>query len=249
MQVSFETWHVYGTDRMYPLASPWNIKSSNFSEPLDTNFEFEMKKGKEIQSFLEARFWQCKRIWFHDDVMPRIKQKVSSDSWRWQHFMNVTKQQVHDRLNLEGGQIFEEQSEFDLTWDAINFSIPDIVSAIEDNELWRYDSTRKMLRWPKKNNKQQRIRLYWYRTYSDIPSCEVLDYTFYVKRLQDDSPTITLIHESMMDQQSRVRKLFELQWLHPEVIVLFHDGEKISWAHHWWKDPRNEELKEELRIL
>ena len=247
MTISFETWHVYWTNRVYPLRNPWDTSSADFSMPLDPSFEFEMQKGKQIQGFLEPYLGWCQRIWFHDDMIPRILQNASSSNWwRWQYFMNATKQWVYDRLAQDRITNIQEQNEYDLISEAESNSIPEILNSVRTNDVWRYDHEKSMLRWPRVNKKQQKIRLHGYRTYKNKPSCEVLDYTFYKKRLMMSSPTVTLIHESMKDQQSRVQQLFLLSWETPEVIVLFHDGESITSSEYCWQDAQNQLLSEKL---
>lgn len=163
--------------------------------------------------------------------------------------MNATKQQVHDRLATDGINKVFEQNEFDLISCAQDNSIPNIISAVKNRDDWRYIENKRQLRGPKKNKRQQKIRLLWYRDYLDIPSCEVLDYTFYVQRLKMSSPTVTLISESMWSQQERVRTLFALQGKFPEVIVLYHNGETIVASEYWGKNQDNLKLSQQLENI
>jgi hypothetical protein len=237
---SFETMHVYGVDRPYSILEPWHPRSVNFNDPQNKVFETELRIGQQIQKYLEWKFWSVQRLWFHDDVYPRMQQKVSQDNWpRWEQFIQVPPEQVKQVLErqwIPRSDVYV-QNEFDLTWEATETSIPEIIESVKHSDTWRFDSEKNMLRWPNvkvwKKKKQSRIRLKWYRDYDDLPSCEVLDYTFYKKRLEMSTPTITLISENMRWQQEKVRQLFTLRWESPEVIVMYHDWEKIINGDYW----------------
>ena len=199
---------------------------------------------KKIQDLLGIKWHNTQRIWFHDDIIPQMEKKLSQDSWRVQHFMNATKQQVYDRLaqdNIFKGD-FLEQNEYDLITEAEEKSIPEIITKVQKWGTWRYQKDKKSLKWPRRSN----IRLYWYRKWNDIPSCEVLDYTFYKKRIRLSNPTITLIHENMRGQQRKVHQLFQFSWSKPEIIVLFHDGERLTDYSYWGESDENEALWKEL---
>lgn len=98
---SFETGHIYGTDRPFPILKPGQPETVDFDNVQDPVFDLEMQLGLRIQKYLESNFSEVKRLWFHDDVAPRMKQKISVDSSRWEHFIQVPPEQVKQILELQ----------------------------------------------------------------------------------------------------------------------------------------------------
>ena len=244
---SIETWHIYWRGR--PFNGSW--MTPNYSNINDKNFVFEIQQSIEIRNFLEKLWNNPEIFWFHDDILPRIAQKTSEDTWRCELFIQQTAEFAMWFIeNQHPNTPISRIQEYDLINEACKVSIPEVVWRANDLLDWQYDEEKSTVKWPriKKWNKnvQQKIRLMWYRNFDDIPSCEILDYTFYKMRLSQTSPTITLIHENMKSQQSKVQKLFEIMWEKPEVIVLFHDGTSITERKYWWENIENEELWEVL---
>lgn len=217
-RISIETWHLYGVERAWK------------------EFGSEMALAQQIESQILNWNHEVSRWWFHDDVLPRLEQVRSTDSWRWQLFMNRAKESAISAL--EGGKTtYKIQNEYDLIRRALDESIPEIAGGLEEWGWWEYEEEKRIVQENidgMSQRKKKKIRLMWYRQHSDIPSCEVLDYTFYKKRLLDSPLTITLIHEDMQDQQTRVKQLFQMQNKEPRIIVVFHDGAKVTKWEYWW---------------
>jgi len=193
---SLETGHIYWTSRPFSIWQPWYPETVNFDDIQDPIFYAELLLWQKIQTYLEWKFSAVKRLWFHDDVDPRMKQKASIDTARWEQFIQVPPEQVKQILELQWIPRTDLiiQNEYALIQEALDISIPEIVESTSYNDIWRHDAEKNILRWPNtkvwKRRKQSQIRLLWYRNYKDIPSCEVLDYTFYKKRLEMSTPTM-----------------------------------------------------------
>ena len=229
--ITLETGHVY-----------WILSSTRppFQQEKNAHLNFELDLWKKIERYLFDQWYTIDRVWFHDDVIPRISQKESLDSWRWELYIQRTRSVVLNQLKESTIWNISIQGEYELISAAIYESIPQIINSTHENQDWSHNLESNELKWPrirvdwKRKKQQQKIRLMWYAGYNNIPSCEVLDYTLYNKRLEQSPLTITLIHEDMKTQQSKVHTFFEIQWIKPEIIVLFHNGENICSWEYWW---------------
>lgn len=221
--ISIESGHIYGIDFPY-WHTPWipnEICESDIKLP-DTIFELQL--SVKIKNFLLS-LWEenIVQYWFHDDIIPRKAQERSDDSARWQHFLNRPREQI---IAILKGQEVIIQNEFDL--------IP------KGQELIQKIVGTRLKIWAEK------IKIRWYQWNNSLPSCEVLDCTFYIKKLENADITITVIPSYMKPQQERVRKLLEHFWKEKEIIVVYHSGQKIIEVEYWGNTDFGKQIKEKV---
>ena len=223
MKISLEAGHIYWVDFPY-WHTPWVPKEIQESGIRLPDTIFELKLSVKLKNFLLS-IWKGNIIqyWFHDDIIPRKAQEKSNESARWQHFLNRPREQITAILKE---QEFIIQNESDL--------IPDGEKLIQE------------ILWTKVKIWTEKIRIRWYQWDNSIPSCEVLDSIFYIKRLEISSLTITIIPSYMKPQQERVRKLLEYFWKRKEIIIIYHSWEKVTEVDYWGDISFNKEIKEKV---
>ncbi len=243
MKISVESGHIYWLE----LPSQWNhSKQMTIDDFSNTDFWFELEISLKIDAILRKEWHTTERIWFHDDIIPKMSKEWSRMGlFYWRVLERIY--EVLDSISIsQENRDFVEKSEYNLIPKAKNISIPEIIESIKNNNEWSYLFDNSTIKWPRLNKKQQKIRLKWYREYLNIPSCEVLDFTLYKERLEESDVTITVLPEHMRGQQNKVRKLFQLTKNVSDIIVLFHNWITISSSEYWWSNQKIANIHEHL---
>ena len=239
MKISVEAWHIYGLKLPIKWSHTECMAIQDFS---GTDFWYELETSSKVSDLLEAEWHKIETIWFNDNILPNITTDVPR-MWRFYSRMLTRVSEIFTSLWKPD---FTQKYENNLIPRAKSESIPEIIAAIESDEEWCYEHQKNWIKWPRINKKQQKIRLKWYASHPDIPSCEVLDFTLYKEKLEESDATITILPESMKDQQNKVKKLILLTKNNANIIVLFHNWETLSSSDYWWSSSEIKEIYDDL---
>jgi len=215
MKISVEAWHIYGLKLPIKWSHTECMAIQDFS---GTDFWYELETSSKVSDLLEAEWHKIETIWFNDNILPNI----TTDAPRMWRFYSRMLTRVSEIFTSLWKPDFTQKYENNLIPRAKSESIPEIIAAIESDEEWCYEHQKNWIKWPRINKKQQKIRLKWYASHPDIPSCEVLDFTLYKEKLEESDATITIFY---------LVSFFSKKYVHfwKFVIVLVIFSSFVSW--------------------
>ena len=230
-EVSLEAGHIYAPDvYLKPPVISFEDNFSGAGEIVSTPVHIGLLIARQLRKKLFEEGLSVRQILLVDDVDPRIKQQESSDSSRWELFIQRPIQQI---INSERGSHISVYSEFDFTAEA-ELLVETLRQLSEKSNECRLSQDRNSIIFGS-GKKRKRVRLVGYNEeYPTLPSCEVLDVCAYRKRLKENPETITVLPVGYKSQQDRVRSLLHLLKESSNVSVIYYDSEGSVVAIDQW---------------
>lgn len=222
--VAVEAGHMYWGERPFGFGSNVDgvrdLNKINTEDILDREIVLGLNIGKRLAGLLEQQDISVQRVLFQDDVPLHLRTRGrvlhGDDSGRNALFLGIPRHQVQE-YGFTPLTIIEESS---LLTDAEN-AIRALIAAGDSSETHRVSSSNKV--WYKDGEKDRSISLRGYGKDPDFPSCEVLDFCAYRRKLEGNSTAVTVLPAHYRNQQERVRQLFTMLGQQPPVVVVYFD--------------------------